>query len=43
MQVNPGRLLMAAVLACFHWPEVIPKGHADRVRAKLAQLQAQAK
>jgi len=27
----------------YHWPEVIPKGHADRVRQKLAQLQAQAK
>jgi peroxiredoxin len=27
----------------YHWPEVIPKGHAQRVREKLAQLQAQAK
>jgi peroxiredoxin Q/BCP len=27
----------------YHWPEVIPKGHAERVGRKLAQLQAQAK
>jgi peroxiredoxin Q/BCP len=25
----------------YHWPEVIPKGHAERVRQRLAQLQAQ--
>ena len=24
----------------YHWPEVIPAGHADRVRRKLQQLQA---
>lgn len=24
----------------YHWPEVIPEGHADRVRAKLAELRA---
>jgi thioredoxin-dependent peroxiredoxin len=24
----------------YHWPEVIPQGHADRVRQKLEQLQA---
>lgn len=24
----------------YHWPEVIPKGHAERVREKLAMLQA---
>ena len=24
----------------YHWPEVIPEGHADRVRARLAELQA---
>jgi peroxiredoxin Q/BCP len=27
----------------YHWPEVIPQGHADRVRQRLEQLQAQAK
>jgi peroxiredoxin Q/BCP len=27
----------------YHWPEVVPDGHADRVRQKLAQLQAQSK
>jgi peroxiredoxin Q/BCP len=27
----------------YHWPEVIPKGHAQRVRQKLEQLQAQHK
>ena len=27
----------------YHWPEVVPNGHADRVRQKLAQLQAQYK
>lgn len=27
----------------YHWPEVIPNGHADRVRQKLAELQAQSK
>ena len=27
----------------YHWPEVIPHGHAQRVREKLAQLQAQYK
>ncbi len=27
----------------YHWPEVIPKGHAQRVRQKLAALQAQSK
>ena len=26
-----------------HWPEVIPEGHADRVRAKLAMLQGKSK
>lgn len=25
----------------YHWPEVIPEGHAERVRQKLAQLQGQ--
>jgi peroxiredoxin len=24
-----------------HWPEVIPEGHAERVRRKLIELQAQ--
>jgi peroxiredoxin Q/BCP len=27
----------------YHWPEVVPDGHADRVRQKLAQLQAESK
>ena len=27
------------IIRC-HWPEVIPPGHAARVRRKLAQLQA---
>lgn len=27
----------------FHWPEVIPTGHAERVKERLALLQAQAK
>lgn len=27
----------------YHWPEVIPQGHAERVRQKLAQLQARPK
>ena len=27
----------------YHWPEVIPEGHAERVKEKLAQLQNQAK
>ncbi|MDH3584384.1 MAG: peroxiredoxin [Phycisphaerae bacterium] len=26
----------------WHWPEVIPQGHAERVRQKLEQLQAEA-
>jgi thioredoxin-dependent peroxiredoxin len=26
----------------YHWPEVIPKGHAARVRQRLAKLQAEA-
>jgi len=25
----------------YHWPEVIPEGHAERVKERLAQLQAQ--
>ena len=24
----------------YHWPEVIPRGHAERVRQTLNQLQA---
>ena len=27
----------------YHWPEVIPSGHAERVRAKLAELQSKPK
>jgi thioredoxin-dependent peroxiredoxin len=27
----------------YHWPEVIPQGHAERVRQKLAELQARTK
>ncbi len=27
----------------YHWPEVVPDGHADRVRQKLAKLQAESK
>ena len=27
----------------YHWPEVVPNGHAERVRQKLAQLQAGSK
>jgi thioredoxin-dependent peroxiredoxin len=34
MIINPDGLI------AYHWPEVIPQGHADRVVQKLAQLQA---
>lgn len=41
-----GRVVRSTVIIdptgkiCYHWPEVIPTGHAERVRQKLAQLQA---
>jgi peroxiredoxin Q/BCP len=40
-----GRVIRSTVLidpqgiVRYHWPEVIPSGHAERVRAKLAELQ----
>jgi peroxiredoxin Q/BCP len=40
-----GRVVRSTVLidpegrVAFHWPEVIPQGHADRVRAILRQIQ----
>ena len=39
-----GRVVRSTVLidpegvVAYHWPEVIPEGHAERVRAKLAEL-----
>ena len=46
---NPqtGRIVRSTVLIdpngviAHHWPEVIPKGHADRVRRRLVELQRQ--
>lgn len=41
-----GRVIRSTVLIdpqgviAYHWPEVIPEGHADRVRAKLAEIKA---
>jgi peroxiredoxin Q/BCP len=41
-----GRVIRSTVLVdpegkvAYHWPEVIPMGHADRVRAKVNELQA---
>lgn len=43
-----GRVIRTTVIldpkgiVAWHWPEVIPEGHADRVRKKLAELQAAA-
>jgi len=40
-----GRVIRTTYIICprgtiqYHWPEVIPQGHAERVREKLAQLQ----
>jgi peroxiredoxin Q/BCP len=44
--VNSTRIIRSTYLIdptghiAYHWPEVIPQGHAERVRQKLAQLQA---
>lgn len=44
-----GRVIRSTVLIDpegkirYHWPEVIPQGHAERVSGKLAELQARAK
>lgn len=41
-----GRVIRSTVLIdpqgriAYHWPEVIPEGHAERVKAKLEELQA---
>ncbi len=32
--IDPGGVIQ------YHWPEVIPKGHAGRVTQKLAEIQA---
>jgi len=43
-----GRVIRSTVLVDpagvirYHWPEVIPQGHAERVKQKLIELQARA-
>lgn len=41
MQTRATLAALMAVTVHYHWPEVIPTGHAARVKENLQQLQAQ--